>query len=387
MKHNKITLICFTFIFFSSIFIGCQNPSINHNDPTNAASGTNEGGNNGNGENSGSGNSGNGGVTIGEDGTVTITSRNVIYIGEESETIDSNTYLVKKYAELPIADCPYFYTCYKLYYLNNKLRRTYLFYHSMGQVELDYTYENFIPHSCGNNQGSELITEYYESGKIFKTIQINTLTGTKYKYEYLFNENGIKTSYTLYMNDVPTNKTTYYPSGTNESITQYQNGKIYYVTKYYENGKEKESYNYNNDVYPSYLSYKRTYYENGKEEWDIRYNPDGTESYKEYHTYYNNGNLKTTMEYRGSYNDYYVYYDNSSTTKKIDAYYNNLTNQLEDTKFYYESSYLHYFYDDSGYLYTYEDGKTKSTSTNSSVYSSKINYTSEQAQALINSMM
>ena len=93
------------------------------------------------------------------------------------------------------------------------------------------------------------------------------------------------------------------------------------------------------------------------------------------------------MEYRGSYNDYYVYYDNSSTTKKIDAYYNNLTDQLEDTKFYYESSYLHYFYDDSGYLYTYEDGKTKSTSTNSSVYSSKINYTSEQAQALINSMM
>ena len=387
MKQNKILLIWLTIVFFASFFIGCQDPSVVQNNPTNG------GNNNGNGDNPEGSNPGNGGVTIGEDGTVTITSRNVIYIGEESETIDSNTYLVKKYAELPIADCPYFYTYYKFYYLNNKLRRTYLFYHSMGQVELDYTYENFIPHSCGNNQGSELITEYYEFGKIFKTIQINTLTGTKYKYEYLFNENGIKTSYTLYMNDVPTNKTTYYPSGTNESITQYQNGKIYYVTKYYENGKEKESYNYNNDVYPSYLSYKRTYYENGKEEWDIRYNPDGTESYKEYHTYYENGNEKTKKEFRISVYDtkcseLNIFYNNNlSSNIKVEAYYNGWFETLGDTKFFYESGYLKYYFDDDGYLYTYEDGKTKSTSTNSSVYSNKQTYTAAQAENLITSML
>lgn len=386
MKHNKITFICFTVFFFASIFIGCQNPSIVQNNSTNGTSGTNGGDNNGTGDNSG-----NGGVTIGDDGTVTITSRNVIYLGEESETVDSTTYLVKKYAELTIEDCPYFYTYYKFYYLNNKLRRTYLFYHSMGQVELDYTYENFIPHACGNNQGSELITEYYESGKISKTIQINTLTGTKYKYEYLFNENGIKISYTLYMNDVPTSKTTYYASGANESITQYQNGEISSITKYYENGKQKESYHYNYDVYPPYLRYKYTYYENGKEEWRIHYDPDGSVQYKEYHTYYDNGNKKSQTEYRISssgekYSEINIYFNNSSTTYKVEANYSGWLQTLSNAKFYYESGYLQYYYYE-GFRYSYEDGKTKSSSTNSSVYSSKISYTAEQTQTLIDSMM
>ena len=73
---------------------------------------------------------------------------------------------------------------------------------------------------------------------------------------------------------------------------------------------------------------------------------------------------------------FYAYYNNASTSKKIYAYYSK-DDVIGRTEYYYES----------GYLYTYADGKTTSTNTNSSVYSNKQNYTTSQAQELLDSML
>ena len=54
---------------------------------------------------------------------------------------------------------------------------------------------------------------------------------------------------------------------------------------------------------------------------------------------------------------------------------------IDSFDYHYISGYTQYYYTDSGYFYTYEDGKTTSTPTSTSYYSSKTAYTVEQANS------
>ena len=340
----------------------------------------------------------------------TSSNDSLVFVGETTEIIDSITYNVKSYADVYAAE-PYFYTYYKYYYLNNKLRRTKLFYHSVGS-DLDYKYNEFIEHTCGSSTGLSYEYIYRENGKLESYVQITNSTGIIYKYEYSYDTDGTKLSQRLYQDDNLYNETIYYPSGKTKIQRTYKTNSIPYQLQseitYYETGITKESKSYKVDVYPSYLYYKNTYYENGKEEYSIGYSSDGIETSKSYYTYYDSGNKKTYNSWRnGMLDDSYTYYDDSSTTVKFYIDYNYSTGLLSSEKYnysngtkqlyinynsdttidsfdyHYISGYTQYYYTDSGYFYTYEDGKTTSTPTSTSYYSSKTAYTVEQANSKI----
>ena len=303
----------------------------------------------------------------------------IIYMGETTEIIDTISYAVKSYADVYAVE-PYFYNYYKYYYLDGKLRRIKVFYHSVGS-DLDYKYTEFVEHLCGSNYTQSYDYIYYENGKLQSYTQNSNSNGINYKYEY------------------------YYDSDGNKSIQKnYQNGNLYYEIQFYTNGKTKTQKNYKVDVYPSYMYCKNTYYENGKEEYEINYSSDGAETSKNYYTYYESGNKKTYDSWRNGFkDDSYTYYDVASTTVKSyldynssngllygeSYYYSNGTKALrvyyhtdgsiDNFEYHFESGYTQYYYTDSGYLYTYLDGKTTGTSTASNVYSTKISYTEEQA--------
>lgn len=309
----------------------------------------------------------------------TSTNDSLVFVNESTETIDGVTYTVKSYADVYAAE-PYFYTYYKYYYLNEKLRRSYVFYHGMGS-NLDYKYTEFIEHKCGNSSGLAQVYTYYENGILESSIQNIDSNGTKQKLLYQYDSYGNKLYYKVYQND-----------------------NLYLDYEYYSNGTTKSEKLYNVNISPTYLQTERTYYENGKEEYDIRYSSDGEETSKYYYTYYTNGNKKTYDSWRnGNRDDSYSYYDDASTTVKsyfdynystgsisAETYsYSNGTNQLhirynsdfsiDYFDYHYVSGYTQYYYTDSGYFYTYEDGKTTSTSTSSSYYTTKTTYTAEQA--------
>lgn len=88
-----------------------------------------------------------------------------VYLGETTEEIDGITYIVKKYADV-YGGSDYYYTIYKNYYLNNKLKRTWMASHDAGLVDLDYTYHEYVEHTCGNFLSFIRITDFYDSGKI-----------------------------------------------------------------------------------------------------------------------------------------------------------------------------------------------------------------------------
>lgn len=309
------------------------------------------------------------------------TDDTLVYMGESSEKIDSIIYTVKSYASVYASE-PYFYTYYKYYYLNEKLRRAYVFYHSIGS-DLDYKYTEFVEHTCGNSSGLTQVYTYYENGKLKSYIQNLNSNGTVYKYEYFYDSDGNK-NYQKF----------------------YQDGNLYNEIYYYTNGTTKIQNTYKTDVSPSYLYSKRTYYENGKDEYSINYSSEGTETSKSYYTYYDNGNKKTYNSWiNGILDDSYSYYDDASTTVK--SYFNydystgilssekynysdgtkqlyisyNSDTTIDSFNYHYISGYTQYYYTDSGYFYTYEDGKTTSTPTNTSYYSSKTAYTVEQANS------
>ena len=102
----------------------------------------------------------NGGTT--SDIPVLVGASNLMYIGEGTETVDSTAYTVKKYADVMV-DNPYFYTYYKLYYLNGKLRRVYQYEHVIG-CAMDYKYTEFVEHYCYSNKIK--IHTYHENGKL-----------------------------------------------------------------------------------------------------------------------------------------------------------------------------------------------------------------------------
>ena len=89
-----------------------------------------------------------------------------IYLGNSTETIEGIDYSVESYAVLPTPD-PYFYTYYKYYYLNGKLRRSYKFIHEHG-CDRDYKYDEFVEHQCGVN----ILRLKEFSGDPLKTIMI-----------------------------------------------------------------------------------------------------------------------------------------------------------------------------------------------------------------------
>ncbi|MBP3773143.1 MAG: hypothetical protein J6I53_10725 [Treponema sp.] len=233
------------------------------------------------------------------------TDDTLVYMGESSEEIDSIIYTVKSYASVYASE-PYFYTYYKYYYLNGKLRRVYVFYHSIGSA-LDYKYTEFVEHTCGNSSGLAQVYTYYVNGKIEFYIQNSNSNGSVYKYEYFYDSDGNKNYQKLY-----------------------QDGNLYNEIYYYTNGTTKIQRSYNTSTLPYQLQSEKYNYSDGTTQLYISYNSDFTIDHFEYH---------------------------------------------------YTSGYTQYYYTDSGYLYSYEDGKTTSTPTTSSYYSSKTDYTAEQADS------
>ena len=232
---------------------------------------------------------------------------------------------------------------------------------------MDYKYTEFVEHTCGSNSSQTAIYTYFENGNIESYTSCSKSNGVTIRQEYFYDSTGIKLSQKFFQED-----------------------KLYYEYEFYPNGKNKRYLLYNINITPSYLSNTTTYYENGKEEYRISYSANGVETSKTYYTYYSNGNKKTEDDFsngiitrsstyypsgntktydsysKGIIDDSYIYYDNSTKTVKTYLDYNS-------------SGYMQYYYTDSGYLYTYADGKTTSSSTNSSVYSAKTAYTASQA--------
>ena len=251
----------------------------------------------------------------------------VVYIGESTDTVDGTEYVVKTYADV-YANNPHFFTYYKYYYLNDNLRKIYMYYHSVGACLL-YDYTNYEPHDCCSGYASYLY-EYYENGLLERSTQKTGSTVLIYHYY----ETGKKESMTLTDADNGTSYTyTYYESGNQKSFDWYVDGILTSSTEYF-------------DLSPS------------KTKSAIGYRSDGSISSEYY--YYSAENAKLTASY-------------------------DTDGSVDDFSFYYESGYLKYYYY-SGYLYTYEDEKTTSSSTSSSVYSSKKVYTDEQAKNKISEL-
>lgn len=202
-----------------------------------------------------------GGTPVGAGGDPTtnapvlIGASNLMYIGEGQETVDSTAYTVKKYADVMV-DNPYFYTYYKLYYLNGKLRRVYQFEHGIG-CAMDYKYTEFVEHHCNcNTNGRNAITiyTYYENGKAESRI-INTpvagntqVTQQKDLYEY-YPAGNIKSQKTYFNNTTLYSENYYYSNGAikltafNPAVMYNSMGELNFVY-YYESGFVKYYLNY-----------------------------------------------------------------------------------------------------------------------------------------------
>lgn len=299
---------------------GCSNSS----DGGAAAGGNNPGAQPGGGTTGGT-------PEVSDPNAVLINASNLVYIGEVTETIDSVEYKVKKYADV-FVDNPYFYTYYKVYYLNGKMRRFYRFDHGIG-CDMDYKYDEFVEHICGayatmTTNANPFILTYYENGRL---------------------ESQITYSHGSFMSKL--------------------------VYTYYDSGKLKEQTAYNSDGAVSQKT-GYTYYNSGKIKERTTYNPDGAVT--GYALYYENGNTKQLDIYTGATkSSSNIYYENGK--QKLYVYYNN--GAISSFNCLYESGYYKHYYS-SPKFYTYpENKKLTSASTNSSDYSSCEDYTPEQAAA------
>lgn len=129
---------------------------------------------------------------------VIINASNLIFIGQGNETVDSVEYLVKKYADVYLDD-PYFYRYYKVYYLNDKVRRVYECEHGIGS-QRDYKYSEFNETEC--RKGHQIWDYYYfENGKKEKYMNsVYDLSGNatqQLKYTYYASGNQ-KTAESIY---------------------------------------------------------------------------------------------------------------------------------------------------------------------------------------------
>ena len=151
------------------------------------------------------------------DGTVTINTSKMVYIGEGPETVDGVTYNVKKYAQLVIDDNPYFYTYYKLYFLNSKLRRVHYYNHGIGHA-MDYKYTDFVEHLCGNtssNVEKPVMYIYSENGALESYIQPMVGGGCSEYHYYATGKNKLQANKMTNADGTVFNFffTFYYPSG------------------------------------------------------------------------------------------------------------------------------------------------------------------------------
>lgn len=219
---------------------------------------------------------GGGGGSSGEDPVEKI--ERMTYMGESTETIDGITYTVKSYAE--VFGDPYFYNYYKYYYLNGKLRRVYLFYHSVeidhGHVPaLDYKYTEFVEHNCN---GSFIMV-------------------------WKYGNTGIK-----------------------ESATFSSNGIIERQETYYKNGQTKVTYDYNcGDLYCIYAYFSTQTASNYEKEYLHVYYPDRYSTSISFECYYESGSKH--YSYDASTSKVYVYPDGSSTPSLSNVY---TEQQLQD---------------------------------------------------------
>ena len=82
--------------------------------------------------------------TDGTNGTDAGQDNPMKFLGETTETVEGVEYTVESYAYL-YANIPYYYTYYKNYYLDGKLRRIYMYNHGF-TFDLDYMYTDFAEH-------------------------------------------------------------------------------------------------------------------------------------------------------------------------------------------------------------------------------------------------
>lgn len=195
-----------------------------------------------------------------------LNASNLVFISQGNETVDSTEYLVKKYAEVFLDD-PYFYIYYKVYYLNDKVRRIYSCPHGIGS-QRDYKYSDFNEAECRKGHS---VSEYYyyENGKKEKYTSVYyDVSGniTQQSTETYYESGNTKTSENLYNNMNMSGFSTYYdiPYDTtiamgfsvnggggliklNGSITGNQVSGLYY---FYESGYLK--YYYSDGYYYEY---------------------------------------------------------------------------------------------------------------------------------------
>lgn len=258
----------------------------------------------------------------------------VVFMGETTETISDVTYTVKSYADVNSSEAC-FYTYYKYYYLEGKLRRIYVFSHGVGSA-LDHPYTDFVEHLCGTNTSLNTIYTYYENGNIESII-------SNYKYDSVTRKDIVSFS----------------SDGKKTAEQQYQNGTVASETTYYTNGNTKSRKQYNTDASPSHLQSEDTYYESG--------------NLKTSTGYYSNGQIERT----------YVYFDSpKQMNKEFRAYYTDGTlaaesffyesgNEKEQTNYYTDGkvSYKYEYYDASpsvekSYISYNPDGTKSSERTN-----------------------
>ncbi len=173
----------------------------------------------------------------------------LVYIGESTETIDGITYIVKSYADI-IGQSPYFYTYYKFFYLNNKLRKIYIFSHGFGS-NLDYKYTEFVEHYCGNMTCVTIIYSYHDNGKLESMIN----KGATARTETYYFENGNKKSYYGYSNNQLQSFTIYYNSALNNQklVASYNsNGSLFSFVYYYPSGNYKYTYYNSSSILTTY---------------------------------------------------------------------------------------------------------------------------------------
>lgn len=201
-------------------------------------------------------------------GDVIPNASNLVFISQGNETVDSVEYLVKKYADVFLDD-PYFYHYYKVYYLNDKVRRVYSCSHGIGS-QRDYKYSEFNETECRKGNS---VTDYYyaENGKKEKNVTTtydssgNVATQMSYTYypsgnaKTLEQVNTVGTTFQSYY-DQPYDQSaimfnsTYGGGGSLKLTGGISNNQISNFSYYYESGYLK--YNYSSGYYSVYADNK-----------------------------------------------------------------------------------------------------------------------------------
>lgn len=171
--------------------------------------------------------------------------KNSILISQGTETEDGVTYTVKSYATV-YADCEYLYDYYRLYYLDNKVRKIVYAAHSIdlsaSAPNFDYTYKEIDK------------DERY-------------LKKSSYCFIYTYSSGGIITEEIAYYGGKIGNVTEYYESGNRKSYTYFETTSVgekkYITTYYYDNAGSTRRVELVYNLSTGAISYFRYYYPSG----------------------------------------------------------------------------------------------------------------------------